>query len=312
MTSPHSSPIPVILDTDIGTDIDDTWAIAMMLRCPELDVKMILSATGDTTYRAKIITRLLEVAGRTDIPVGIGIPQGKRAKPFYWTEPARRQQRWVENYNLTQYPGPLHTDGIDAMIRMIMDSPEIVTLICIGPLPNIAEALEREPSIAAKCRFVGMHGSIRIGYGKNSPVAEYNVFEEVLAAQKVFSAPWHEAIITPLDTCEAIVLTGENYQSIFHSSDPLLQATIENYRIWSLPRKNHGEFFSQKSSTLFDTVAVYLAFSTELLVMERMGVRISDDGFTVPDPAALPFSVAIDWKSLPAFEKFLTRRLLGE
>jgi len=67
--------IPVILDTDIGTDIDDTWALALLLRCPELDVRLVVSDTGNTEYRAAIIARLLEVAGRTDIPVGIGIKQ---------------------------------------------------------------------------------------------------------------------------------------------------------------------------------------------------------------------------------------------
>jgi inosine-uridine nucleoside N-ribohydrolase len=52
--------IPVILDTDIGGDIDDTWALAMLLRCPELDVRPVVSATGNTEYRAAIIARLLE------------------------------------------------------------------------------------------------------------------------------------------------------------------------------------------------------------------------------------------------------------
>jgi inosine-uridine nucleoside N-ribohydrolase len=68
-----SRKIPVILDTDIGGDIDDTWALAMMLRCPELDIKLVVSDTGNTTYRAKIIAKILHIAGRTDIAVGIGI-----------------------------------------------------------------------------------------------------------------------------------------------------------------------------------------------------------------------------------------------
>ena len=84
--------IPVILDTDIGDDIDDTWALALMLKCPELDVKLVVSDTGDTTYRAKIIAKMLEVAGRTDIPVGVGsLLEGRRAVP---------QGPWVEGYRL--------------------------------------------------------------------------------------------------------------------------------------------------------------------------------------------------------------------
>ena len=132
--SPVNRPIPIILDTDIGQDIDDTWAIAMMLRCPELDVKLIVSDTGDTEYRARIVAKLLEVAGRTDIPVGVGVPCGHYPQP---------QAGWVEGYDLARYPGTVHQDGVNAMIETIMASPEPVTLIAIGPVPNLAEALRR-------------------------------------------------------------------------------------------------------------------------------------------------------------------------
>ena len=88
--------IPVILDTDIGTDIDDTWALAMMLNSPELDIKLITSATLDTYERAKIIARILEIAGWTDIPIGIGIKKDEKPLP---------QSPWVADYDLNSYPG---------------------------------------------------------------------------------------------------------------------------------------------------------------------------------------------------------------
>ena len=58
-------PIPVILDTDIGLDVDDIWALAHLLNCPELDVKLITTCTGDTAYRAALVAKMLELAGRT-------------------------------------------------------------------------------------------------------------------------------------------------------------------------------------------------------------------------------------------------------
>jgi len=66
--------IPVILDTDIGFDIDDLWALVMILKSPELDIKLITTDTGDTYYRAKLVAKTLEIANRTDIPIGVGIP----------------------------------------------------------------------------------------------------------------------------------------------------------------------------------------------------------------------------------------------
>jgi len=110
-----SDKIPVILDTDIGSDIDDTWALALMLRCPELDVKLVTSATGDTIYRAKLIARMLEVAGRSDIPVGVGLRQGGAPGP---------QAPWVAGYDLGRYPGPVHEDGVGAMIGAILGLPQ--------------------------------------------------------------------------------------------------------------------------------------------------------------------------------------------
>ena len=131
--------IPVILDTDIGGDIDDTWALALLLKSPEFDVKLVVSDTGDTVYRARIIARMLEVAHRTDIPVGVGIRQSTRGGP---------QAQWVADYDLARYPGKVFEDGVAAIVETITSAPRPVSLICIGAMPNIKAALERSPGIA--------------------------------------------------------------------------------------------------------------------------------------------------------------------
>src|SRR5471032_934954 len=69
---------PVILVTDIGTDIDDSWALALALRSPELDVKLVLTDPADTVYRADVAAKFLEAAGRADIPIGIGDNNGPK------------------------------------------------------------------------------------------------------------------------------------------------------------------------------------------------------------------------------------------
>jgi inosine-uridine nucleoside N-ribohydrolase len=287
--------IPVILDTDIGGDIDDTWALAMMLRSPELDVKLVVSDTGDTIYRAKIAARLLEVARRPDIPIGVGRWKG-RGKEL--------QGAWVEQYDLTRYPGTVYYDGVEALIQTIMASAEPITLVCIGPMPNIKDALEREPRIAARARFVGMHGNFRRTHHESGEIiAESNVKHDVAAAQRVFTTTWLDPTITPLDTCAQVRLRGDKYAKIARCTDPLARAVIENYRLW-LQGKPDTE-----SSILFDTVAVYLAFADNLLDMRRMDVRVDDAGRTVEDPQARPFNVALDWKDLAAFEDLLVERL---
>ena len=157
-----------------------------------------------------------------------------------------------------------------------------------------------------------MHGSIRRGYGGSDIVsAEYNVKRYPAACQRVFAAPW-DMTITPLDTCGLVTLRGDKYRTVARCEAPLVQALMANYRIWAA----HAQWGRQldpevESSTLFDTVAVYLALSEQLLVMEDLGIRVTDEGYTVMDESARMVHCATAWRDLPAFKDFLVRRLIG-
>ena len=298
------APMPVILDTDIGGDIDDTWALGLLLKSPELDLKLAVGDYGQAEYRARLLAKLLERAGRSDVPVGIGLDVKSLAKA--------RQAAWLQDYDLQRYPGKVHADGVQAIIETIMTSKRPVTLICIGPVPNIAEALKREPRIAKRARFVGMHGSVRVGYdGNRKPSAEWNVRADPKSCQAVFSAPW-KMIITPLDTCGLVKLKGEKYHRVRDSQDRIAADIIANYRVWvsSNPRLPPN-LADERSSTLFDTVAIYLAIRQDLCGMERLGLRVTDDGMTVIDPKARKISVATRWKNIGAFEDWVVERLAG-
>lgn len=300
-------PIPVILDTDIGFDVDDVWALAFLLRCPEVDVKLIVTDTGDTHYSASLVAKLLEVAGRTDIPVGVGIPLDASA---------RTHSEWLGDYQLKDYPGTVLLDGVGAICHTVMSSPATVSIISIGPVPNIAAALAREPRMVTNSKFVGMHGSIRRGYlGADKPMREYNVKKHSMACKKVFATPW-DLTITPLDTCGNVFLQGDNFERLKESSDPLAQAVMQNHFAWcekvkDWPILSHMDPQVQ-SSLLYDTVAVYLAFSQSLLEMEQLPIVITDDGKTMIDERGQLVNCAMQWKDQAAFETLLTKRLLNE
>ncbi len=197
----------------------------------------------------------------------------------------------MKDYDLKSYPGKVHSDGVGAMIDVIMNSPRPITVIGIGPMHNVAAALEREPRIAQRARFVGMDGSVRVGYGGDKkPSPEWNVKAEIAAGQRGLSAPW-DITITPLDTCGLVTLDGDHYQRVLNSSNPVARTIIENYRMWSKAAHNESQA-DHHSSTLFDTVAVYLAFSQAFCKMEQLGIRVTDDGMTVIDDQAKKMSVA--------------------
>jgi inosine-uridine nucleoside N-ribohydrolase len=295
--------IPAILDTDIGTDIDDTWALAMMLRSRELDVKLVTSDTGNVVYRAKLIAKMLTAAGRTDVPVGLGVGH----KP----EAGGPQMPWVQDYDLADYPGPVHEDGVAAIIATIEASPRPVTLIAIGPVPNVAEFVRRRPDLAARTDFVGMQGSIaRHERDAAGAIAEYNVVQDIPAAQTVFAAAtWRSITITPLDTCGSVVLDGELYQRVLASDDPATRAVVANYRIWAGVPKPGGLDPAVRSSVLYDTVAAHLAYSHEFLTVRPMRIAVTEDGYTREDEAGATMNVAVEWTDKPGYLAELTRRL---
>ncbi len=309
-----SRKIPVIFDTDICDDIDDTWALALLLQSPEFDVKLVTTAVGNTKSKAKTVAKFLEIAGRTDIPVGIGVQQSKGS---------HRQDAWAKDYKLSSYPGTIHEDGVKALIDTVMKSRKRIKVIAVGPLPNIGAALGREPRIAENAEFVGMHGSVRLGYGGSKKIsAEYNVRASAKDCQKAFTAPWR-ITITPLDTCGLVRLKGEKYQRVFKKNSPITRALMENYRAWQKQglrksdedlseaelNKRTDQRVNSSSSTLFDTVAIYLAMSSELVKMEKLPIRVDDEGYTRIDDSGTVIKCAMAWKDLGVFEDYLVDRL---
>jgi len=312
--SAGAAPKPVIFDTDICDDIDDTWALALLLQSPELDLKLVTTAVGNTEAKAKVVAKFLDRVDRTDVPVGIGVKQ---------RDGSHRHTDWAKGYDLSKYPGTLHRDGVQALIDLIMKSPRRITVIAVGPLPNIGEALKREPRIAEKADFIGMHGSVYKGYGgKNKPDPEYNVRADVGACRRAFTATWN-VTITPLDTCGLVHLRGDKYQKVLRRNSDITSNLIQNYRLWyenglrsgrkeiddaNLKRQVDKKLHSS-SSTLFDTVAVYLAVTRDLVKMKTVPIQVTDKGHTKVVEGAKMIDCAIDWKDLGAYEDWLVERL---
>lgn len=299
--------IPIVLDTDIGLDVDDVWALAFLLKCPELDVKLILTNTGDTRYSACLVAKLLQIAGRADIAIGIGVPVDPNLP--------RTHAAWLDDYDINQYRGPVFEDGVGALIDVVKNSPDMVTIIEIGPTRNLAEAISRHPAIAQKARLIAMLGSLRKGYrGAGEPAREYNAFKDAKSCRIALEAPW-DITLVPLDTCGTVSLRGERFDRLRACDDPLVHAVLENHFLWAdavrgwQPMKDFDA--NAGPSILYDTVPVYLAFSDHLLSMEDLHVRVTDDGWTKIDDAGAHMRCATGWADQDGFADFLVERLIA-
>lgn len=302
---------PVILDTDIGGDIDDTWALALLMRSPELSLQAITTVSGDTRYRAALCEKMLKTAGYPSVPIGLG-SCGEMSEAGF------SQRGWLGDYSALDYDVK-NRCAADMMIKVIMDSPVPVTILAIGPFSNIAEALQKEPAIAGNAKIIGVGGSVRRQYfGVAGNCTEYNILADIPAAKHVFQAGWREMLLVPLDVCGNIILQGARYEKVKNSPLPVARMVVENYRLWlqtrlklQIPTPPCDP--EMESSLIADAAAIALAVCPELVQTEFVPLLVTESGETRIDPThGTSIRIASKWKNVEHFYDFVTDRLLSE
>ena len=295
--SPVASPQLVILDTDIGDDIDDAFALALALRSPELKILGVTTAFGDTELRARLVSRYLSAVGRGDIPVAAGV-ETKTDNVLTQAAYARRS------------PELVHGDGVGFLLSQIRAHPGEITLIAIGPLFNVQAAIERDPGTFRKLkRVVMMGGSIDRGYdGRNGehrpPDAEWNISRDPAGARALF-ASGVPIFMMPLDSTQIHLKTAER-EAIFAQGSPLTDQLTLLYHQWRALSPGHAA-----TPTLFDPVAVTYAFRPELCPARPMRIAVDDKGFTRPEPGTANAQVCLK-SDEEGFMKLLLSRVTGE
>jgi len=262
-----STPEKVIIDTDIGDDIDDAFAVALALKSPELQILGISTTFGDTVARAKIVDRILGEAGRTDIPVLAGTPT-------HATNPMT-QRRYGEGGHFAKSS---HPNSVDFILEQIRHYPSQITLIAIGPLMNVGALIDKDPQTFLKLkRVVMMGGSIKCGYGElwfcnaHGPDAEWNIINDIPSAQKLFlsGVPLY---VMPLDSTQ-LKFDEVKRAYLFKQATPLTDSLTLLYHEWG-----------QQTPTLFDPMTISYILNPNICPVEPMHIRVDDKGFTRQDP----------------------------
>jgi purine nucleosidase len=267
----------VIIDTDIGDDVDDAFAIALALRSPELQILGITTTFGDTNIRAKLADRLLGEAGREDIPVAAGVPTAA-AGQF-------TQRAYAEGGHFARASHPKAVDFILAQIRRY---PGQVTLVAIGPLVNVGALFDQDAATFRKLkRVVLMGGSIERGYGDlgytkpHGPEPEWNIKNEIPSAQKVF-ASGVPIFMMPLDSTQ-LKLDEVKRAALFQAGTPITDALTLLYHEWG-----------QETPTLFDVMTIAYILNPQLCPVKPMRIRVDDKGFTRAESGVPNAQVCLD------------------
>lgn len=255
---------PVIYDTDIGTDIDDAYALVQILHSPELELLGVTTVSGDTVARARLAAKLLHVAGRPEIPVHAGRPGPTQEMA---------QCGWARGFSS---PALNEAGAVEFLRTHVGARPGQVTIIAVGELTNVAALLAADPAIAPKIKAIAlMGGAFRRGYAAGSqPEPEWNIRSNVAAARIVL-ASGVPLLIAPLDTTADLHFTPAMRVQLFTRGTPLTNALAALNSLW-----RHTNSWKGVDPVFYDSFAVALVASPSLAPLTPLHVEVTEAGLT--------------------------------
>ena len=289
----------VLLDCDLGGDIDDAFALALVLTSPEFEVLGITLDHGLTEKRAQIACKFLYETGMEQIPVAVGrqtpnvVGQDKEVGPY------SPQFHWAEGFTKVK---PMKTPAADFIIETLRKYPREVTLFTVGPVPNIADVIQKDPEALKLAKQIySMFGSFFMGYDAGPvPSAEWNVRADVQSA-KIFSASGADITYAGLDVTTFVRLEEKQRVQLLMRQSPLTNALCGLYALWG-----------NETPVLYDAVAVGMALWPDLFSTRPVHVRVIEGGFTAVDPSKAPDSAIGVSINKEEFLKRLMERLLRQ
>ncbi len=293
----EAAPQKIIIDTDVGDDIDDAFAVALALVSPEFQVLGLLSDFGDTQARARMLDRMLIETGHGDIPVAVGLASTANLAGF-------SQRRYAEGGSFAPRS---HTQAVDFLLEQIRRNPGEITLVAIGPSPNLGAAIARDPATFRKLKSIVMMGGsfnpVSDGFGPaTAPHPEWNIKNDIAGAQKIFTSGV-PLFVMPLVSTANLKLDEIGRNLLFAHGTAMTDMLAVTYHQWVYG--THG----QVTPTLFDPMTLGFLLQPSLCPVTPMHVRVDDAGMTRAEPG--PANAQVCLASDPAaFQRFILKRLM--
>jgi purine nucleosidase len=304
--------LPFILDTDIGSDVDDALALAFALRHPALDLKAVTTVAGDTTRRARIAKKLLLLAGRDDIEVAAGVrgdirPDGPQPEGGH------------EDAMLGKVTGDMQLFGRDGVTLLLeeagRDGCEVAT---VGMQSNVAAALSRDPAFGGRVPRLTVMGGVFapvqfLGHTL-PPSIDHNLNVDQQASLVALNAAMPKLIV-PCDVTMGTWLTTTHLDRL-RRGDPLCRELARQIDIFtpSLHRGGRGAVPPHYVALLHDPLAVACMIDRRFVTSMTARVAVAmHQGYvrTFIDPAAGQEAEIITSVDAPAFADFWLATVSG-
>ena len=264
-----TSPMPLILDVDTGTD--DALALAYAHANPNIELVAATTVAGNIGIEMATANTLavLDFVGASNVPVYRGashplVRPHRDAIYFHHENGMGGAQIPGSIREVGEYKGPA------AIIRLAKQRPGEITLICLGPLTNLAIALNVEPGITDLLAGVALMGGAYNVPGNTTPAAEFNILVDPEAAEQVFAAPFKRLTAVGLDVTEQVRLTTDDWKHALENAATLHPTAS---LLGEVGRFAYGEL-GRDSFALHDPLAVATALQPDLVSREDAAIAV--------------------------------------
>ncbi|MFN2490760.1 MAG: nucleoside hydrolase [Actinomycetota bacterium] len=298
-------PIPLILDTDIGTDVDDALALAFALRHPSIDLTTVTTVSGDTEMRARIAATLLEVAGRGDIEVAAGV--GRSERPAMGLASMGHEGLGLPVVDVTISPRHAVEVLLDAGVRPGA-RPEIAT---VGMQTNIAAALERDGGLVGRVSRVAVMGGvfapIEVLGAEVPPSSDHNLNVDPDASLRALNAGM-PLLYVPLNVTAEVFLTRAHLERL-RAGDELCRVLARLIDVWApiLQRIGRGGLPEDCVAVMHDPLTVACMVEEGFVSVQDLPVTaalVDGNVRTFVDPVAGRPARVVTSVDAPAFSDF--------
>ncbi|XP_040967368.1 probable uridine nucleosidase 2 isoform X2 [Gossypium hirsutum] len=258
---------------------DDAMAIFLALRSPEVEVIGLTTIYGNvyTTLATRNALHLLEVADRTDIPVAEGshvtITKGTKLRVADFVHGADG----LGNQNFPPPEGkPIDMSATDFLVEQANLYPGKVTVVALGPLTNIALAIQQDPSFVKNIGQIVLLGGAFAVNGNVNPAAEANIFGDPDAADIVFTSG-ADVLAVGINVTHQVVLTDSDRETLASSNGKFAQYLLKILEVYF---NYHHDAYSTKGVYLHDPTAMLAAINPSLITYVEGAVRVQTNGIT--------------------------------
>jgi uridine nucleosidase len=292
----------MIIDTDPG--VDDAMAIFLALASPELEVIGLTTIFGNvhTELATTNALHLLEIAGRTEIPVAQGA-ENPLTRMFAGPVPFVHGEDGQGNVFL---PPPetkaVRERAATFIVEQVMTYPGEITLVPIGPLTNIALAMRLEPRIIANVREVVLMGGNALVPGNVSPAAEANVHNDPEAADVVFGAPWPVTMVG-LDVTHRVHMTPEQIARHAQATGSMAQHLAKILPFYQSFFETAYSASNLQGIYVHDSSAIAYLIDPALFEVKQWPIRVETEGLgrgktwpAIPSSAAASPPLPAPWR----------------